>query len=81
MTIWDDEVVDQGQRNAIDGSVLSDETLALMEAVKTLHEAREALCCHPSLVIFQYVYHAEQYVDKLLQQHLFAEDSAEMRTA
>jgi hypothetical protein len=81
MTIWDDEVVDRGQRNAIDGSVLSDETLALMEAVKTLHEAREALCCQPSLVIFQYVSHAEQYVDKLLQQHLFAEDSAEMRTA
>ena len=28
MTIWDDEVVDRGQRNAIDGSDLSDEDMA-----------------------------------------------------
>jgi hypothetical protein len=28
MTAWDDEVVDQGQRNAIDGSDLSDADIA-----------------------------------------------------
>ena len=28
MTIWDDEVVDRGQRNAIDGSDLSDADIA-----------------------------------------------------
>ena len=80
MTIWDDEVVDQGQRNAIDGSVLSDETLALMEAVRVLEKARVKLCNSP-MPVYAYVLHARQHVDELLKQHLFAEDTAEMRTA
>ena len=80
MTIWDDEVVDRGQRNAIDGSVLSDETLALMDAIKTLEKAKMATCYGPH-AIFRHVFRAQIYVDNLLKEQLFAEDSAEMRMA
>jgi hypothetical protein len=73
----DEEMIQRGQ-DVIDGSRLSDETLALMGAIKTLEKARSETCNGPS-VIFARVLHAQEYCETLLKEHLFAEDTAESR--
>ena len=76
----DEEMIQRGQ-DAIDGSALSDDTLALMEAVRVLDEARVQLLWNSPMPVYAYVFHALQHVEELLKQRLFAEDSAETRKA